>query len=126
MYREISRISSRRLAIEFEDTAHHRCGDRHAAGATAENRRHRRQKHRRAFSRRARLGETEIVHPGDLGVEPHDLAQRQEDAEDKHRDNQAIESRIGHERNFDLLAQQKHDHPAEQDEHHHPQQEEVR
>ena len=113
------------MAIEVENAAHQLRRHRHAADAAAEDRRHRRQQHRRAIDREAGIGEAEIIDPGDFRIEPHHLAHRQDDAETQHADDQRVEARIGHERDFDLLVQQKGDAAAEHDEHHHPEQEDA-
>ena len=49
-----------------ENAAHQLRRHRHAADAAAEDRRHRRQQHRRPLDREAGIGEAEIVDPGDL------------------------------------------------------------
>ena len=41
------------------------------------------------------------------------------------RDDQRVEARIGHEGDLDLLVQHEGDQPAEDDEHHHPDQEDA-
>ena len=58
-----------------ENAAHQLRRHRHAADAAAEDRRHRRQQHRRPLDREAGIGEAEIVDPGDFRIEPDHLAQ---------------------------------------------------
>ena len=81
----------------IEEAAHHLRRDRHAAGAVAEDRRHRRQQHRRALDREAGVGEAEAVDPVDLGEQPDDLPERQQDADQQHAEDQRIEAGIGQE-----------------------------
>ncbi len=107
----------------IENAAHQLRRHRHAADAAAENRRHRRQQDRGPVDRQARIGETETVDPGDLRIKPDDLARREHNADEQHADDQRVEARIGHERDFDLLVQHEGDQPAEDDEDRHPQQE---
>ena len=109
----------------IEDAAHQLRRHRHAADAAAEDRRHRRQQHRRPLDREAGIGEAEIVDPGDFRIQPDHLAERQHDADEQHADDQRVEARIGHERHLDLLVQHEGDQPAEHDEHQHPQQEDA-
>ena len=108
-----------------ENAAHQLRRHRHASGAAAQNRRHRRQQHRRLIDRKAGIGEAEIIDPMDFGIKPQHLAHRQNDADDQHRDDQRVQSGIGHEGYGDLLVQQKRDEPAEHDEHQHPEQEDA-
>ncbi len=114
------------MAIEFEDTAQHLRGNRHAAHAAAEDRRHRRQQHRRPLDGKARIGTAELVYPADFGIEPQHLPERQDGTDSEHQDDQSVERRIGHERDLDLLVQQKHDHAEQRDEQQHPEQEDAR
>ena len=81
----------------IEDAAHDLRRDRHAADAVAEDRRHRRQQHRRPVDREAGIGEPEAVDPGDFGEQPDHLPERQQDADQQHADDQAVEAGIGHE-----------------------------
>ncbi len=108
-----------------ENATHHLRRDRHAAGARAEDRRHRRQQHRRPLDRETRIGETEIVDPGDFRIEPHHLAECQNDADEQNRDDQRVEAGIGHERDLDLLVEQEGDQPAKHDKDQHPEQEDA-
>ena len=108
-----------------ENAAHQLRRHRHAADAAAEDRRHRRQQHRRPLDGEAGIGEAEIVDPGDLRIKPEHLAQRQHDADHQDADDQGVEARIGHEGDLDLLEQHEGDEPAEHDEDQHPQQEDA-
>ena len=108
-----------------ENAAHQLRRHRHAADAAAEDRRHRRQQHRRPLDREAGIGEAEIIDPGDFRIEADHLARRQHDADQQDPDDQRVEAGIGHERHFDLLVQQEGDQPAEHDEHQHPEQEDA-
>ena len=91
----------------------------------AEDRRHRRQQHRRPLDREAGIGQAEIVDPGDFRIEPQHLAERQHDADHFDAEDQRVQARIGHEGDFDLLVQQEGDQADEHDEHQHPEQEDA-
>ena len=106
----------------IEDAAHHLRGDRHAADAVAEQRRHRRQQHRRALDREAGIGEPEAVDPVDLGEQPDHLPEREQDADQQHADDQRVEAGIGEEGRPDLLVEHDHDERAQDQEHQHPDQ----
>ena len=119
----MSRASSRRVAIES-------ISPRIVVGeiavrprALAEDRRHRGEQHGRARDREARIGEAEAVDPGDFGKQPDHLAEGEQDADDQHRDDQRVQARIGHERDHDLLVQHDQHEAAQDQEHHHPDQE---
>ena len=74
------------------------CGrDRHAADAVAEQRRHRRQQHRRALDLDAGLGDAEGVDPADFGKQAEDLPERQADADEQHGDDDAVQAGVGEE-----------------------------
>ena len=74
------------------------------AGAVAQHGRHRREQHRRAFFRGAgRIGDAEIVDPGNFGIEPEHLAERIDNADQEHADDQRVKAGIGHEAVPDLL-----------------------
>ncbi len=105
-----------------EDAAHHLLGDRHAPDAVAEDRRHRRQQHRRALDREPRIGEPEAVHPVHLREQAGDLPERKHDTDEERADDERIEARIGEERDPDLLVEHDHDQRAQDQEHHHPDQ----
>ena len=109
----------------IQNAAHQLRRHRHAADAAAEDRRHRRQQHRGAVDREAGIGEAEIIDPGDFRIKPQHLAQRENDADDQHADDQRVQAGIGHERRFDLLVQHEGDQSAQHDEHQHPQQEDA-
>ena len=94
-----------------------------AAGALAEDRRHRGEQHGGLGDREAGVGEAEAVDPGDLGEEADHLPEREQDADEQHRDDQGIQARIGHEGGDDLLVQHEQHEPAQDQEHQHPDQE---
>ncbi len=119
----MSRASSRRVAIEVHQSAHRRRRDRHAAGALADDRRHRREQHGRACDRKSRIGQAEAVDPRDLVEKPDHLAECEQDADHQHADDQRVEARIGHERHDDLLVQHDDDQAAQDQKHHHPDEE---
>ncbi len=73
--------------------------------------------------REARVGEAEAVDPADLGKQPDHLTEREQDADHQHGDDQRVQARIGHEGDHDLLVQHDHDQAAQDQEHHHPDQE---
>ena len=85
-----------------------------------QERRHRREQHRRALDRKAGVGEPEAVDPVDLGEQPDDLPEGQHDADGEHADDQRVEARIGEERGPDLPVEHDHDERAQDQEHHHP------
>ena len=68
----------------------------------AEDRRHRREQHRRAIDREAGIGEAEIVDPGDFRIEPDHLPERQDDADQQHAEDQPVQAGIGHERDLTI------------------------
>ncbi len=122
MYRDVSRASSRRVAIEIQEAAHHLRRDRHATGPVAQDRRHRRQQHRRAFDREAGIGEAEPIDPVDLGEQADDLPERQHDADQQHAEDQRVEARIREESGPDLAVKHDGDQRHQDHEHQHPDQ----
>ncbi len=104
----------------IENAAHHGRGDRHAPHAVAEQGGHRRQQHRRALDREARVGEAETVHPVDFRKQPDDLPEGQQDADEQNAEDQGIKAGIGEERRPDLLVEHDDDERAQDQEHHHP------
>ena len=75
------------------------------------------------LDRQAGIGDAEIVDPGDLGIEPDHLPERQDDADQQHRADQRVEAGIGEEGGDDLLVEHDHDQRAQHQEHQHPHQE---
>ena len=110
----------------IENAAHHLRRNRHPPDAAPQDPRHRRQQYRRPLDRKTGIGAAEMVHPADFRIKPQHLPDRQHDADDEHQDDQGVERRIGHERDLDLLVQQKDDHREQRDEHQHPEQEDAR
>jgi hypothetical protein len=110
----------------IENAAHHLRRDGHVAGTATQYRRHRRQKHRLPLDCMVRIREAETVDPGDLGIEPQYLPQRQRDTDCKDQNNQAVQGGIGHERDFDPLVQDKDDRAAKPDKDQHSQKKDVR
>ena len=109
-----------------ENAAHQLRRHRHAADAAAEDRRHRRQQHRRPLDREAGIGEAEIVDPGDFRIKPRSPGAAHSTMPMSSTPMiSAVQAGIGHERHFDLLVQQEGDQPAEHDEHQHPEQEDA-
>ena len=96
---------------------------RHAADPVAQDRRHRRQQHRRPLDREAGIGEPEAVDPGDLRKQPNHLAEGEQDADQEHADDQCIEPGIGEEGDPDLAVEDYHQERADDQEHQHPHQE---
>ena len=93
----MSRSSSSRIWIESR-IDRMVCGrDRHPADAVAEQRRHRREQHRRPFDLDAGLGDAEGVDPADLREQAEHLPEGEHDADQQHRDDDAVEARIGEE-----------------------------
>ena len=105
-----------------ENAAHGLRRNRHAADAVAEDRRHGREQHRRALDRDPRVREPEAVDPRDLGKEPDDLAERQQNADHQDADDERVERRIGAEGDPDLLVENDDDQAAKDQEHQHPEQ----
>ena len=98
--------------------------DRHSAGAfAAQDGRHRRQQRRALVEGETRIGNAEIVDPGDLRIEPDHLPEREDDADQKHEADQCVKSGIGKEGLNDLLVEHHHHEGAEHQEHQHPNQE---
>ena len=87
-----------------------------------QDRRHRRQQHRRPLDREAGIGEAEAVDPGDLGEQPDHLPERQHDADQQHADDQRVEAGIGEEGGPDLPVEDDDDQRAQDQEHQHPDQ----
>jgi hypothetical protein len=79
----------------IEDRAHRLRRDRHAADAVAEQRRHRREQHRRPLDLDAWLRHAEGVDPPNLGEQAQHLADGEHDADQEHRDDDAVEPGIG-------------------------------
>ena len=52
----------------------------------------------------AGIGDTEIIDPVDLGIEPEHLAEGIDGADDQHADDQAIQAGIGQEAMAELLG----------------------
>ena len=90
--------------------------DRHASDAVAQQHRHRRQQDRALLDCKSGIGDAKAVDPIDLGIEPDHLAKSQNDSDRQHRGDQRIESGIGEEG----------DQAAQNQEHEHPEQENVR
>ncbi len=81
---------------------------------------HRREQHRRALDRQTRIGQAEAVDPVDLREEPDHLAERQDDADQEHADDEGVEPGIGAEGFPDLAIEDDDHEPAEHEEDQHP------
>ena len=75
----------------IEDRPHGLGRDRHPPDAVAEERRHRREQHRRALDLDAGLGDAEGVDPADLREEAEDLPEGEDDADQQHGDDDRVE-----------------------------------
>ena len=105
----------------IQQMPHGLLGDRHPPGAlAAEDRGHRRQQRRVPLDGQTGIGDAEIVDPGDLGIEPDHLPERQDDADQQHRADQGVEAGIGEEGDDDLLVQHDHHQGAQHQKHQHP------
>ena len=107
----------------IEDAAHHLGRDRHAADAIAENGSHRGQQNRRSLNGKPGIGQAEAVDPIDLRIEPDDLPEGEDDADQEHADDERIEPGIGKEGGPDLLVEHGHYERAQDQEHQHPDEE---
>ena len=74
----------------------------------------------------ARIAEAKAIHPGDLRIEPQYLPQRQSDADQQHQNDQAVQGRVRHERDLDLLAQHGDNRAHEHHKHQHAEEEDAR
>ena len=96
---------ARRLALlveaggdGVEQRAHRAGGQRQMPGAVVQHGGHRREQRRRGLvGGDAGIGDAEIVDPVDLGIEPQHLAERIDDADHQHADDQRIQAGIGQE-----------------------------
>jgi hypothetical protein len=99
-------------------------GDRHPPGPfAAENHRHGSEQRRITRQGQARIGDAEIVDPGDFRIEPDHLAEGQDDADQQDCADQCVEAGIGKEGEDDLLVEHDRDQRAQHQEHHHSHQE---
>ena len=112
-------------ADRFQDAAHRRLGDRHASHAVAEQRRHRRQKDGGARDFEAGIGDTEAVHPRHLGQQAHHLPEGEDDADEQHAEDDAVQPGIVEEGPPDRLVEDGGQRHAEQHEDEHPHQEDA-
>ena len=69
--------------------------------------------------------EAEAVHPGDLGEQPDDLAEREQGADQENADDECVEARIGEEGGPDLAMQHRRHEAAQDQKHQHPHQEDA-
>ena len=76
-----------------------------------------------AGKRQPRIGNAEIIDPGDFRIEPDHLAERQDDADQQHHADQRVQPGIGKEGNDDLLVKHDRDQRAQHQENQHPHQE---
>ena len=84
-------------------------------GPVPEHGRHRREQHRRRLVRGdAGIGDAEIVDPVDLGIEPQNLAEGIDNADQEHADDQRVQPWVGHETRPELAGLTVEDH-GEQD-----------
>ena len=72
------------------------------AGAVAQHGGHWRQQHRRLRDFQPRIGDAERIHPADFRKQPDDLPERIGNADEKHTNDQAVQSGVGHEGGQDL------------------------
>ncbi len=117
--RDVARFVETR-GDRIEDRAHRGLRDRHAAGALAQQRRHRREQHGRPRHRDAGIGDAEAVHPTDFGKQPQDLADRKHDPDQKRAEDDAVETGIGEKGGPDLPIEDDREQREEDQEHEHP------
>ena len=106
-------------AERIEDRPHRHRVELHAALAVAQHGGHRRQQARRRRNGEAGIGAAKFVHPAHFGVDAQHLAERIEDTDDEHADDQPVQSRIGHEGGFDLREKDCRDEADQHDEEQH-------
>ncbi len=94
-------------ADRVENAAHGHLRNGHAADAVAEQRRHRRQQHRRLAHFEAGIGDAEAVHPLHFRREARDLAEGEDDADEQHAEDDAVEARIIEEGGPDLPVEHR-------------------
>ena len=122
----MSRASSSRVRQRVEKGAHGLRRDGDAIDPlAAEHRRHRRQQFGFALGGKFRIGAAIAVDPGYFGKQPDDVVERQDDADQQHGDDQAVEPGIGEEGVENLALQHERDQAAQDQEHQHPNEEDA-
>ncbi len=108
-------------ADAIQQSAHRHGGEAHAsAAAVAEHGRHRRQQARHVLAREIGLVAPEALDPGDLGIEPHHLAEDVDDPGDEDAEDHAVHRGIAHEVAVERGREQRGDAGHEGDEDGHP------
>ena len=111
-------------ADAVHDRAHRGGRERQHARPVAQHGRHRRQQHRLVRAGEAGIGNAERVDQADFGIEAHHLAEGVEDAEEPRRaEDEAVETRIVHQRDDELLVQDGGQERDQRQEHEHAHQE---
>ena len=87
--------------------------------AIAQQARHRTKEPRREGGLEARIGDAEMIDPVDLGPQPPHHAEAVENTDQKHANDESIETHIGHEGALDLRKQDHRQDGHQEGEHHH-------
>ncbi len=116
--RQVARLVQA-VGDRIHDAAHGLRRHGHAADAVAQDRGHRCEQDRRAFHRKAGIGQAEAVDPGDFGKQTYHLAEGEDDAGEQHQHDQGVQSGVGEERGPDLLVENDDEQRAQGEEHHH-------